>query len=272
MVESFQERLGSWALVTGASSGIGAAFARALASRGLNVVLVARGATALAQLGEELERTHSVQTLVLVEDLGERAASERVLAATSALDVGLVVLSAGYGSCGPLIDSDVSNEASMVDLNCRAVLLLSHGFGQRLAQRRRGALVLLSSLVAFQGAPFAANYAATKAYVQSLAEALRVELSPRGVSVVACAPGPVRSGFSARANMQLGPTDAPDTVAQQTLQRLHAGSTVRPGRVAKLLGYSLSTLPRFVRVRVMGKIMSGMVKPVAQGTRPVGSR
>jgi short-subunit dehydrogenase len=125
-------------------------------------------------------------------------------------------------------------------------------------------LVLLSSLVAFQGAPFAANYAATKAYVQALAEALLVELKPHGVAVVACAPGPVRSGFATRAKMQLGPTDAPDTVAEQTLQSIGAGRTLRPGRISKLLGYSLGTLPRFVRVRVMGRIMAGMARSVAR--------
>ena len=106
------------------------------------------------------------------------------------LDVGLLVAAAGFGTSGPFLDSDLTQELEMLDVNCRALLSQSLHFGRRFAERGRGGLILLASLVGFQGAPFSANYAATKAYVQSLAEALHVELALRGVDVLASAPGP----------------------------------------------------------------------------------
>lgn len=102
---------------------------------------------------------------------------------TTALDIGLLVASAGFGTSGPFVDSDLESELEMIDVNCRAVAALGHHFGRRFANQRRGGMILMSSLVAFQGVPRAANYAATKAYVQSLAEGLRIELAPFGVDV-----------------------------------------------------------------------------------------
>jgi short-subunit dehydrogenase len=101
------------------------------------------------------------------------------------------------------INSNLDVELEMIDLNCRSLAHLTHHFGQKLAHRGRGGIVLMSSLVAFQGVPRAANYAATKAYVQSLSESIQRELRQSGVDVLAVAPGPVKSGFGARANMNM---------------------------------------------------------------------
>lgn len=260
MSDTFQRRFGPWALVTGASSGIGRAFAIAAAGQGLDVVLVARRQAELGSVAATIREVHGRNTRILVEDLGDPEAPGRLLQATADLDVGLLVAAAGFGSSGPFLDADVAVEANMVDVNCRASLVLTHGFGRRLVSRGRGGIVLLSSIVAFQGAPFAANYAATKAYVQSLAEGLRVEFAPHGVRVVACAPGPIESGFAARAGMRIGRSQKPEVVAHATIARLDRAGTVRPGWLAKLLGGSLSMLPRAGRVRAMGKIMAGMSK------------
>lgn len=123
----------------------------------------------------------------------------------------------------------------------------------------------MSSVVAFQGTPMSANYAATKAYVQSLAEALRHELRPSGVDVVASAPGPVASGFAARARLRMAHAATPEVVARATLAALGRRATVRPGGLSKLLGWSLATAPRALRVVIMGRIMGGM----AAANRPV---
>ncbi|MGE0314147.1 MAG: SDR family NAD(P)-dependent oxidoreductase [Lautropia sp.] len=131
-------------------------------------------------------------------------------------------------------------------------------FGRLFAARGRGGIVLMSSVVAFQGAPMSAHYAATKAYVQSLAEALRHELRPCGVDVIASAPGPVASGFAARARMHMARAADPEVVARETLSALGRRATVRPGGLAKLLGWSLATAPRALRVLIMGRIMGGM--------------
>ena len=150
----------------------------------------------------------------------------------------------------------------MLDVNCRAVVQLAHHFGGRFAEQRRGGLVLMSSLLAFQGVPLAAHYAATKAFIQTLAEGLRVELAPRGVDVIASAPGPIHSGFAARADMTMGLALGPDVVASETLSRLGLLGTCRPGWLSKLLELSLLFLPRWGRVRMMGLVM-GQMTPFA---------
>ncbi|MBA2638694.1 MAG: SDR family oxidoreductase [Nocardioidaceae bacterium] len=259
------DRYGPWAVVTGASDGIGRAFAGQLAASGLSVVLVARRREVLQALATELERRHRVATEVVAADLATRAGREAVEDATRGVDVGLLVASAGFGTSGPFLAGDLDVELGMIDVNCGALLAQSHHFAERFAERGRGGLVLLSSLVAFQGVPRAANYAATKAYVQTLAEALRVELKPHGVDVLACAPGPVDSAFATRAHMQMGATVTPETVAEGALAALGRRTTVAPGALSKLLTSSLRTLPRAGRVRVMQKVMAGMTPAAASG-------
>ena len=255
---AFAARYGPWAIVTGASEGIGRAFAEQLAGKGVNLVLVARRGALLEALGAELQGRHGIACRVIEADLSKPGAAQRVADATMGLDVGLAVAAAGFGTSGPLIDSTLGSETDMVAVNCSAVLELSWHVARRLAARGRGGLVLLSSVVAFQGVPRAANYAATKAYVQALAEGLRAELGPLGVDVVACAPGPVRSGFESRADMRMAQSLPPAIVATQTLHALGRRGTVRPGWLSKLLGWSLATAPRPLRVRIMAKVMGGM--------------
>jgi len=140
---------------------------------------------------------------------------------------------------------------------------LTWHFGRRFAAQRRGGIVLMSSLVGFKGVPHAANYAATKAYVQSLAKALHHELKPHGVAVLACAPGPIHSGFAARAGIKLGMAQKPAAVASATLAALGKRSIVRPGWLSKTLEWLLKPLPRWGRVRMMGVIMGNIANRTA---------
>jgi uncharacterized protein len=261
------KRYGPWALVTGASDGIGRAFARHLAAEGLHLVLVARREAALETLAAELRTVHGVQCRVLAVDLSGLAAAKHLVDATADLDLGLLVAAAGFGTSGPLLDARLADEVDMADLNCRAVMAQAWHFGHRFARRGRGGVVLMSSLLAFQGTPRAAHYAATKAYVQSLAEGLRVEWAPLGVDVIACAPGPIHSGFAARANMKMAQALPAEVVARVTMQALGRRTTVRPGWLSKLLGWSLAMLPRAAQVRVIGQVMNGMT---AHQGRPAG--
>ena len=253
-----RSRYGPWAVVTGASSGIGAALARELATDGLHLVLVARRADALERLGAELAASHGVRVRVLAADLALAESPARILEETAELDVGLLVAAAGFGTSGSFLDGPLADELEMLDVNCRAVVALAHGFGRRLAERGRGVLVLLSSIVAFQGTPYAAHYSATKAYVQALAEALHVELAPRGVDVLASAPGPVHSEFAERAGMRMGRALSPAEVARATVHALGRRTTVLPGLLSKVLGWSMAPLPRVRRVGIMGHVMRGM--------------
>lgn len=255
---------GPWALVTGASDGIGQALATQVAERGLDVALVARRGDRLQELADSLRSLHGVDTLVLPLDLSQPTAVAQLDEATRSLDIGLAVAAAGFGTSGSFLDSPLHSEVDMLNVNCRAALEMSHLFGRRLRARGRGGLVLMSSLLAFQGVPRAGNYAATKAYIQSLAEALHIELAPYGVHVVASAPGPVRSGFAERADMNMSFATSSDSVARGTLRALGRGTTVRPGALSKALEWSLKTLPRPGRVRVLQQVMRGMTQHQTQ--------
>ncbi len=254
---------GPWAVVTGASDGIGREFARSLARDGFKLVIVARRRQALESLARELSNT---EVRVVDADLATAEGRARVEHETASLDVGLLVASAGFGTSGPFLDNALEAELAMIDVNCLAVAAMSHSFGRRLVKRGRGGVVLLSSLVAFQGVRHAANYAATKAWVQSFAEGLALELAPLGVDVLASAPGPIRSGFAARARLQMSMAATPDTVAAVSLAALGRSGTVRPGFLSKFLEWSLMFLPRWGRVRIMSMVMGGMTKHQAMET------
>lgn len=254
---------GPAALVTGASEGIGEAFARELARRGYDLVLVARRRERLEGIAAELTAAHGIRASAVPADLGRPEGVDLLIRETAALDIGLLVAAAGFGTSGPLIDQPIDAELNMIDVNCRAVAALTHAFAGRFVARGRGGIVLLSSIVAFQGVPRAANYAATKAFIQSLAEGLRPELKPHHVDVIACAPGPVDSGFAARANMTMGLCDAPAGLPREALDALGRRTTVRAGRLGKLLSASLTGMPRWARVMIMTQVMKGMARGAA---------
>jgi short-subunit dehydrogenase len=253
-----RERYGRYAVVTGASDGIGRAIAVRLADAGLGLVLVARRKAVLDDFAVEIEKRSGLAPRVIAADLSVSQHVSRVDDETSDLDVGLLVAAAGFGTSGPFVDGRLADELAMIDVNCRALAALTHAFSRRFVAHKRGGIVLMSSLVAFQGVPRTANYAATKAYVQSLAEALHVELKPRGVDVLASAPGPVMSGFGARAGMTIARGQTPEEVAVGTLKMLGRRTTVRPGFLAAALEASLMPLPRSLRSAILARVMAGM--------------
>lgn len=254
------EKYGPWAVVTGASSGIGRACADQLAEAGLNLVLVARNREILDILADNYTTHRRVVARVVAADLSVPAGVEAVFAACEDIDVGMLVAAAGFGTSGPFLRGNPAQESEMLDVNCRALMLLSLRFAQRFVARGRGGLVLMASLVGFQGTPYAAHYAATKAYVQTLAEGLRIELAGAGVDVLASAPGPVESSFAARADLRMSVALQPHTVARATLAALGRRTTVLPGALTKGLTWSLAPLPRSLRARIMGRVMAGMTK------------
>ena len=271
---ALKRRFGPAALITGASDGIGRAFAVQLAEQGFDLILVARRGDLLQDMALDLGSRFDVDVRVLAMDLSDPAAVPALMSLTEDAPVGLVVAAAGFGSIGPFLDQNVASEVNMVDLNCRSVVALSYGFGQRLAAERCGGIVLFGSLVGFNGAPLSATYAATKGFVQSFAEGIAAEMRPHGVNVLSVAPGPVGTGFAARAGMQMGQAATPEMVARSALASLGRRTTVRPGFLAKFLGWSLAVLPRWGRVRVMGVIMKGMVGKIkpAPGASTSASR
>ncbi len=250
-------KYGQWALVTGATSGIGEAISNLLADAGFNLILVGRNGEKLSELEK---RYHQVQINTIQADLATEEGNEKVITACQKEEIGLVILSAGFGTSGNFIDNSVLEEVNMLRVNCESLLTLSHYFARYFSTKKRGGIVLLSSMVGFQGAPYAANYAASKAYVQSLGEALHEELASKGVDVLTAAPGPVSSKFGERANMAMDMTMMPNQVAPDILKSLGRRSTVLPGLLTKFLVYSLRTVPRWGKVKIMKIIMGGMTK------------
>lgn len=249
---------GPRAVVTGASDGIGRAIALRLAKAGFGLTIVARRKYALDQLAKDLKENSGIAPNVISADLSLRDEVVRIDEETRDETIGLLVAAAGFGTSGPFIDGNLADELNMIDLNCAALAQLTHVFARRFAAQRRGGIVLMSSLVAFQGVPRAANYAATKAYVQSLAEGLHTELKPFGVDVLAAAPGPVLSGFGKRAGMTISSGQTTDEVAIGTLKMLGRRTTARPGFLAKALEAGLMPLPRSARVAMMARVMATM--------------
>ncbi len=253
-------KYGEWAIVTGASSGIGLELATQLAEAGLNLVLNSRHLDKLQEVEKQLKSNSKIEITIVASDVSETEGIDKIIQATKSLNVGLLVVSAGYGTSGNFIDGSLHSEINMLKVNCEALLSLTHYYSQQFVQQKRGGIILMSSMVAFQGTPYSANYAATKAYVQTLAEGLAVELKPHGVNVLAAAPGPVESGFSQRANMKMSMSMTPSQVGAPILKALGRKTTVLPGFLTKLLVYSLRTVPRWGKVKIMEKVMGGMTE------------
>lgn len=194
----------STALITGASSGIGAELARELARRGHGVVLVARRVERLEALAEELRSAHGIRAEALACDLVDPAARDALPGRVEALGlrVDILVNNAGYGSAGQFVDLDVGAETDMVRLNCEAVVALSSAYAQQMVGRGSGGILIVASSAGMQPIPGQATYAASKAFALSFSEALHTELGPRGVAVTALCPGPVDTEFAARAGLE----------------------------------------------------------------------
>lgn len=251
---------GKLSLITGASDGIGRAFAEELAAAGFDLILVARRDAELQRVATTLRQRYGISVDTFPIDLSAPTATARLLEATRKREIGLLVAAAGFGTSGTFVTNEIDVELQMVDVNCRAVVELSHEIGRRMAERGRGGIILFGSLVGWQGTPVAATYAATKAFIQCFAEGIGHELDRSGVDVLSCAPGPVDSGFASRANMTMGASDSPLQVARDSLRALGRRRTVVPGRVGKLLTWSLALLPRQSRVTIMGRVMRGMAR------------
>src|SRR5258707_1276062 len=184
-----KERFGPWALVTGASSGIGKEFARQIAASGINIVLVARREDLLKEVGVEFSKRYGVEHRVVVLDVSGEDSIGRLASATNDLDIGLVVSNAGTGNPGEFLKLDRQLLQATLRLNTMSHLDIAHYFGRKLAERRRGGLILVGAMGAENGIPCMANDGGAKAYVHSLGEALHYEFKPLGVHVTVLAAG-----------------------------------------------------------------------------------
>lgn len=262
------------ALVTGASAGIGAQFARALAADGVDLVLVARSEQALHTLAAELRARHSVRVDVLVADLTVEHAATTLREQLDALglQVDLLVNNAGFATAGRFEQIDPATDHAQVMLNVVAVVDLTHQFLPAMAERGHGAVINVASIGGFQPAPYLAVYAATKAFVLSFSQALWGEYRSRGIQVLALCPGPVDTGFFdvlGTDEAMIGQRVPVEQVVTQALHALQAGrSHTVPGWRNQLLSQIPRLLPHHLLVRLTERatrLVSNSVGPRTPG-------
>lgn len=260
-MKHFVERFGPWALVTGASSGIGEAFARRLAAIGMNLVLTARREERLRMLADDLKSQHSISARVVPVDLSQDDFLPIIEQATMDLRIGLLVNNAGIAPTGPFLENDLGLELALVSVNDRAPLILAHHFGKSMRKQGRGGMIFVSSTVAFAGVPSWSAYAASKAHALVFAEGLAQELRKEGISVLAVCPGPTRTDLWPAGAQPLFPM-RPEAVVNLALKRLGRRTTVVAGRINSIIAFSTRLLPRSWNTRIFGRVVGGMLKGV----------
>ncbi len=243
----FAARYGPAALVTGASSGIGRAFAIELAARGMDLLLVARRTDRLQTLAKELERAHAVDVRVCGADLAERPSVDQVMAAAAGLEIGLLVSNAGFGLKGAHQDNDPARMAAMLQVNCAAPLQLTHRLVPELLRRGRGGIIITSSVEGLMGIPYSAAYAASKAFTNSLGESLWGELSTAGVDVLALCPGSTDTEAHALQGIDSSTLEgimSPREVVLEALGNLRNGPIYVAGEQNRAMFAALTAMPR----------------------------
>lgn len=256
--KNFSDQYGPVALVTGASSGIGKSFAELLAAKGFDLVLVARRVQRLDELAAHLKKQHGVNVQVCQIDLADSSAAQQMLDATASLDIGLVISNAGFGFKGAYANGDPKIMNEMLMVNCHTPMMLAHGFVPRLQKRRKGGLILTSSVEGLIGCPYSTAYAASKGFVKSLGEGLWAELLPENIHVLALCPG--ATDTEAPRSQGIDPATlknmmSPDEVAKLALENIQNGPVYIPSEHYRASFEQLLTMPRRDALLAMARSM-----------------
>ncbi len=257
---SFKEMYGPYALVVGGSYGLGAAFAEAIAQRGVNVVLLARQEDRLRATAARLKEAYGVDVLAFAADAADYESVEERLGDLK-VPIGLLVYDAAYAPIGPFADMSENQLLRATEVNVRAPLLLAKFLSGPMIERGRGGIVLMSSLAGSQGSPNIAAYAATKSFNAILAEGLWKELKPHGIDVLACMAGAILTpGYKEAESAKSAPGALEaDEVVEQTLRALGKGPILIPGAVNKLARFVLARLlSRRAAIAIMSKNTGGL--------------
>ncbi|MBN1629799.1 MAG: SDR family NAD(P)-dependent oxidoreductase [Thermoleophilia bacterium] len=260
--QGYRERYGAWALVAGASEGLGAAFAQALAARGMDLVLVARRRAPLDELAEELRRAKGVQVRCYDGDLASEAFLQTLVSACSDLDLGLVVCNAAQAPIGDFASRDPGDLMRVVDVNVRSPLLLLRALLPQMKARGRGGAILMTSLTGNLGTPGIAAYASSKAFLRVLGESLWYELKDQGIDVLACICGAVRTpGYTTAAGKDAPGTLDAEVVVERALRALGRGPVVMPGFVNRVATvFMTKLLPRRTAIGILARSTRGLAQ------------
>ncbi|PVE43573.1 SDR family NAD(P)-dependent oxidoreductase [Limnohabitans planktonicus] len=260
-MRNFKQRYGSWALVTGGTSGIGAALVQQLAQEGLNIVMVARNASQLDTQAEKLRQQTGVQVRTISADLTRPEGLERVLDATQDLAIDMLVPCAAIETIGLFVESTQDRHQEMVHMNVIAPMTLARHFGAGMAQRGRGAILFVSSLSGWMPQPFMAQYGATKSYVMGLAAGLHFEMKGLGVDVSVLSPGPTDTPMAAATGIDFASMGMsimrPEDVAACGLAALGRKLDAVPGPRNKMMAFMMSRLMSRSLAGTMFKMMMG---------------
>lgn len=263
-----------WALVTGASSGLGAELARQLAARSHDLVLTARRRERLEALAAELRGRHGIDVLVIPCDLGAPGGPGEILATLEGKGIvpTILVNNAGFGVHGLAVEQSLPRQLEMIDLNVRSLTELALAFGARMAARGSGAIINVASTGAFQPAPYVAAYAATKAYVLSFSQALAWELAPRGVRVLALCPGATKTEFFEAGQVHIGVSDlfymSAERCVRIALRALDGGRrVVVAGWMNAIAAWLARVMPQWLVVPVSARMMRPVARPSLPGMK-----
>jgi short-subunit dehydrogenase len=265
VVAGFRDRYGPWALVAGAAAGLGAQWARQLAGRGLDLVLIDRDGPLLETTAAEIEAGHGVSVRPVTLDLARGDLLVALGPEVADREIGLVVYNAAIGSVAPFLELDASQLQAIIDVNCRAPMLLAHALLPAMVARGRGGVILMSSLSGNIGSAQLAAYAASKAFALVAADALWAELRPLGVDVLAVQPGSTRTpGW-----LSSQPAEADDTtglpvmeaadVVREALDALGVEPLVVPGELNRQGAAALASLPRRQAIELMSAVTRRLV-------------
>ena len=263
-MDDLTKRYGSWALVTGSTSGIGEAFAQQLAKQGFNLVLISRDQNKLDKTKININEQHDVQIRTLAIDLFQLDAIDRIIQQTSDLEIGLVIPNAGTENTGELVDNDLLAETRLIHLNMTLPMQMSHHFGQKMKLRQQGGILFVSSLFGYQPVPFVANYSASKAYILSLGQALHVEMKKYGIDVAVLSPGLTKTTMSAGMPVDFNKlplfSQQPQQVARLGLSILSSKASVVSGMFNKILAWENRFMPSLFSAKLMGFLISRGMK------------
>jgi short-subunit dehydrogenase len=264
-----KKRFGPWALVTGASSGIGKEFARQIAASGINIVLVARREDLLNEIGVQFSKRYRVEHRIVVLDVSREDFIGRLATATDDLDIGLVVSNAGTGNPGEFLKHDRQLLHDTLRLNTIAHLDITHHFGQKLGERRRGGIIFVGALGAENGIPCMANDGGAKAYVHSLGEALHYEFKPLGVYVTVLAAGVTNTAVIDKfgldpKTMPMKPMSVEQCVSEGLSGLRKNRSRVVPGRLNRIMNALVpASLARKLLADLLGKGLASKSTPAS---------
>jgi uncharacterized protein len=262
--ETMFDYSGSTALITGASKGLGAAFAEALAERGMNLVLVARSTDELNVLSTRIYAKNKIQRTVLSIDLADPRSPQTIAEELErrGIQVDLLVNNAGFGLSGEFLSHDPKQQHAEIEVNVQALVALTRHFGKLMAARGKGGIINVASNASFQPLPYMATYAATKAFVLHFSEAVHHELIRKGVHVMASCPGPTATSFFDDTSTHMSPKDmdSSESVVRRTLEAFDQGRAVAyPGRTTvRIASWLPRLLPRALVVRIAGMATAKM--------------